>query len=147
MHTHMYTLTLMNTHSHTHILVLNPSAMQTREGREDWELVVDWPTRDYLFCHFFWWETYSLNCVRTFTYLEAELKPDPCIQTPSSVLFFSATSHSNLIHTKCKNGRQINARICFFLQFEVNTSNGARNFTIRKSALVVKAGPVICKYW
>ena len=72
-----YTQTHIYTHTYIHLFVLSSWCGDEQSGG-DHGLFVDLSSkRSFLLS--FCWETWSLNCVRAVSYLQAELKADPNI--------------------------------------------------------------------
>lgn len=82
------------THTHTHAYLFWPLAgCGDGRGQEDRGLVVDLSNKKSSVLSFCSWEIWSAQ--KQLSYPGAELRPDTGILTPSWLLFFSVTFHSN----------------------------------------------------
>lgn len=86
------TCALVHTQSHTRLLALTTGCGDGR-GQEDRGLVVDLSNKKSSVLSFCSWEIWSVQ--KQLSYPGAELRPDTGILTPSWLLFFSVTFHSN----------------------------------------------------
>ena len=140
------TCALAHTHSHTRLLVLTTRWLWRRERagrqRSSCRLI-----KQEIICSVILFMR-NLKCAKAIKLSRG--RTETRHRYPDSQLTFIFLCYFSFKPVHTKSWRQNKAKqesISNFLEFGINTSNGARNVTIENPLLWWRQAPAICKYW